>query len=228
MPIYRLTDELIFPNPELAKEGLLAIGGDLSPERLLLAYSNGIFPWPYGEGYELTWFSPEDRLVLYPENLHISKRLRRTLQGKFTVTMDTQFSKVIRHCAEVSRKHESGTWITQEMQKAYTHLHELGLAHSVETWLNDELVGGIYGISLGGAFFGESMFHLVSDASKVALVHLIEKIKSMNFDFLDAQVHTDHLVSLGAEEIPRAQYLSELYESLRKPTQRGIWKANKN
>lgn len=225
MPIYQLPDEAYFPAPEMAEpDGLLAVGGNLSPERLLNAYATGIFPW-YGEEQPILWWSPNPRTVLFPKDFKRHKNLRRTVQGgKFQVRFDTQFKEVISHCSQISRKEQAGTWITREMKAAYIELHELGFAHSVETYLDDKLVGGLYGISLGGAFFGESMFHLVSDASKVALWYLVERCLAWNFDFIDVQQDTQHLRSLGAVNIERKKFLFLLKESLKKETRKGKWK----
>lgn len=224
MPIYRLIDEIVFPPPDEAEpDGLLAVGGDLSSERLLLAYQLGIFPW-YSEGQPILWWSPDPRLILEPNELHISRRLRQTLKkGIFKVTFDEAFARVIRACATVERKGQHGTWITPEMQKAYIRLHELGFAHSAESWVGEELVGGIYGVSLGKCFFGESMFSNVSDASKVALAALIQRLKAWGFRMLDAQVTTQHLISLGAKEIPRRVFLRRLQRALGFPTMKGKW-----
>ncbi len=207
MPVYRLSDELMFPHPSLADpSGLLAVGGDLSPERLLLAYAHGIFPW-YSPEDPILWWSPDPRLILLPSELKISRSLRRTLKKKvFTVTLDGAFGEVIRACANARPQ----TWITGEMMEAYEKLHEMGFAHSVETYFEDRLVGGLYGISLGRAFCGESMFSLVSDASKVALVALADYLRRLDFQFIDCQVPTDHLKSLGAKEIPREKFLALL------------------
>ena len=224
MPVYRLSSELVFPPAHLAmKEGLLAVGGDLSVSRLLLAYTHGIFPW-YSTDEPILWWSPDPRLVLYPDDLHISRRLNRTLrQDRFQVTFDLAFEQVIHGCASVSRGDQAGTWITREMIAAYIALHQAGFAHSVETWWNGRLVGGIYGVSLGGCFFGESMFHRVSDASTVALATLVQYITRWNFDFIDCQVTTDHLLRMGAREISRDAFLLQLDVSLKKKTKRGKW-----
>ncbi len=224
MPIYRLIDELVFPPPEHAQpDGLLAVGGDLSTKRLILAYQSGIFPW-YEEGQPLLWWSPDPRLVLEPEEFHVSKRLAQTIKnGKFEVTFDQAFVSVIQSCATVPRKGESGTWITHEMQEAYIRLHQLGVAHSVESWLGGELVGGIYGVSLGKCFFGESMFSTESDASKIALAVLVRRLIDWEFQLIDAQVTSPHLLSLGAKEIPRKLFLERLKGTVRLPTIKGKW-----
>ncbi len=224
MPIYQLPEEPLFPNPEMAEEdGLLAVGGDLSPERLLNAYSQGIFPW-YSEGQPLLWWSPDPRMLLFPKDFKRSKSLSRTVQSdKFQIKFDRNFEEVINHCSKISRKGQPGTWITEEMKNAYINLHQLGFAHSVETYLEEKLLGGLYGISLGGAFFGESMFHLVTDASKVALWNLVDRALEWNFDFIDVQQDTEHLRSLGAVNVDRKKFLILLSESLKKETRKGNW-----
>ena len=215
MPVFRLTKELIFPVPELAEEdGLLAVGGDLSKDRLLLAYSMGIFPW-YSDDSPVLWWSPDPRLILIPEELKVSRSLRQVIKkGVFAVTMDTAFGEVIRSCAEMRRGGQQGTWITEEMIEAYIRLHRAGYAHSIESWHDDELVGGLYGIALGKAFFGESMFAKKSSASKVALVALAEYLRRLDFSFIDCQVTTEHLKSLGAREIRRKKFLQMLKKAL--------------
>ena len=224
MSVYFLDSRIRFPDPSEAEpEGLLAVGGDLSPERLLLAYENGIFPW-YSEGDPILWFSPDPRMVFLPGDFRFSKTLLKTASsGKFSVRADTDFAAVVENCARVQRKRQSGTWITEEMKAAYGKLHELGYAHSFETYREGELVGGLYGVSLGGAFFGESMFHLETDASKVALFHLARKCWESGFDFIDSQVPTDHMRTLGGREISRKQFLSALETSFLKKTLRGRW-----
>ena len=215
MPVFRLTEDLIFPSPDLAEEdGLLAVGGDLSNDRLLLAYSMGIFPW-FEDDSPVLWWSPDPRLVLIPAELKVSRSLRQVIKkGLFTVKMDTAFAEVIRNCSEIRREGQQGTWITEEMIGAYIHLHSAGYAHSVESWQNGELVGGLYGISLGKAFFGESMFAKKSSASKVAFVTLVEYLGRLGFSFIDCQVTTEHLKSLGAKEIPRREFLRMLKKAL--------------
>ena len=224
MPLFRLTDEPVFPSPDLAEEdGLLAVGGDLSEERILRAYSMGIFPW-YSEEYPILWWSPDPRLVLMPEELKISRSLRQTIKkGMFTVTFDTAFDEVIRNCSEVHRNNEGSTWITREMREAYTRLHQEGFAHSVESWYGGELAGGLYGIALGGAFFGESMFTLRSNASKIAFVRLVQTLVKWKFSLIDCQVTTEHLMGLGAREIPRSEFMAMLRKALELPTRRGKW-----
>lgn len=211
MPVFQLPTEIIFPNPELArKDGLLAFGGDLSEERLITAYSMGIFPW-YNEDSPILWWSPDPRLILIPEELKVSRSLRRVInKGVFKVTMDTAFEQVIRNCAEAPREGQGGTWITEDMIEAYIRLHRSGYAHSVESWCEGELVGGLYGIILGKVFFGESMFSKVSNASKVAFVTIVERLKDQGFSLIDCQVKTEHLMSLGAKEISRQSFLEML------------------
>ncbi len=211
MPVFRLTNDLIFPPVYLADpDGLLAVGGDLSVERLLLAYRSGIFPW-YSEGEPVLWWSPNPRLVLYPDEFHVSKSLRRALRsGAFSVTFDHAFDAVIQNCAGARGPGRTGTWITRAMIKGYSRLHRAGYAHSVETWQDGRLVGGLYGVALGTCFFGESMFSDVSNASKVALATLVARLKDYGYTLIDCQVRTDHLVSLGAREITRKAFLEHL------------------
>lgn len=208
-----LEKELWFPSSSLATEdGLLAVGGDLSSPRLLLAYNSGIFPW-YEAGQPILWWSPDPRMVLFPEKFKVSKSLRKILKSrKFRITFNKNFPEVIKNCATVPRKGQTGTWITREMQEAYTALHELGHAVSVEVWEHDKLVGGLYGIDLPEKkiFCGESMFSLVSEASKAALFHLTEYVKSKNYKFIDCQIYNAHLESLGAEEMERNRFLEFL------------------
>ena len=225
MPIYRLLQEVIFPPPEYADpSGLLAVGGDLSSERLLEAYRLGIFPW-YSEDQPILWWSPDPRLILELNDFKPSRSLRKTIRkGIFQVSFDRAFEDVIRACASVPREGQRGTWITPEMQEAYIDLHGVGYAHSVESWLQGKLAGGIYGVSLGKAFFGESMFHRVSNASKVALAMLVETLKRWNFHFIDAQMTTEHMLRLGAKEVPRRIFLKRLNSALHHPTNRGKWR----
>lgn len=225
MPIFALDERLVFPPPELANEdGLLAVGGDLRPERLLLAYSSGIFPW-YHEGLPILWHSPDPRMVLRAEELEISRSLRKAMRRKpYEIRLDTAFREVITHCAERERPGQSGTWITPEMIDAYCELHRLGFAHSAEAWVDGRLVGGLYGVSLGAAFFGESMFALAPDASKLAFVTLVEQLRAWGIGLIDCQVYTDHLARFGAREWPRAAFLAALEEALESPTRRGLWR----
>jgi leucyl/phenylalanyl-tRNA--protein transferase len=225
--IYRLGREIAFPDPARAEpDGLLAVGGDLRPDRLLAAYAEGIFPW-YDDRSPILWWSPDPRLVLEPERLHVSRRLARTLrQGKFRVTADTAFEQVIRRCAARPRPGQRGTWITAEMIDAYVALHRLGFAHAFEAWEGDALAGGLYGVSLGAAFFGESMFADRPDASKVAFATAVGWLRERGFRLVDCQVRTEHLVSLGAHEIPRAVFLRRLAAALEAPTLRGRWQVD--
>jgi leucyl/phenylalanyl-tRNA--protein transferase len=215
-----------FPPPSSAltePNGLLAAGGDLAPERLLAAYSHGIFPW-YEEGQPILWWSPDPRAVLWPEALKISRSLRRTvIKGGFAVTFDTAFAEVIDGCA-APRSYTDATWITADMTDAYIRLHRLGWAHSVETWRGGELVGGLYGVAIGRVFFGESMFSRVSDASKVALVRLVERLRQRQFALIDCQVASAHTTSLGACNIPRREFLAQLREHCSPAGEPGAWR----
>jgi leucyl/phenylalanyl-tRNA--protein transferase len=217
MPVFTLSDRLSFPPPRLAiQEGLLAVGGDLSVERLLLAYRSGIFPW-YSKDEPILWWSPDPRLVLYPSELRISKSLQKVIKRRvFQITVNKAFDAVIQGCADIKRSYGEGTWITDEMKSAYCQLHRYGYAHSVEAWQDDELAGGLYGVALGHAFFGESMFSRVSNASKVAFVTFVEKLKELKFDLIDCQVKTDHLIRFGAREIPRKKFLEQLEKAIGK------------
>lgn len=223
MPIFELGNEIIFPPVDLSSEsGILAVGGDLSTERLLLAYSEGIFPW-YSDDSPIIWWSPDPRFVLFPDELKIARTMRQVLERKiFSITLDRSFRDVISLCKK-PRKKQPGTWITSEMQSAYCRLHELGFAHSVEAWQDNRLAGGLYGVSLGKCFFGESMFSQASNASKAALICLVRRLKQLDFKIVDSQVYTQHLESLGAREIPRAEYVEILKEGLKYPTLRGNW-----
>jgi leucyl/phenylalanyl-tRNA--protein transferase len=208
--IFRLDKRLVFPEPDLAEpDGLLAVGGDLSTQRLLLAYQNGIFPW-YSDDTPILWYSPHERFVLYPQELNISGSMRRVLNsGRFSVTADTCFNEVITACSTVPREGQDGTWITDDMKAAYNRLHAEGHAHSVEVWQNGELVGGIYGVQVGDVFCGESMFSKVSNASKTALIHVCQ---SGLYKLIDCQVHTNHMESMGARMISREEYMAILKE----------------
>jgi leucyl/phenylalanyl-tRNA--protein transferase len=225
MPIFRLTEEVVFPPPRLASEGgLLAVGGDLTTARLLLAYENGIFPW-YGEGEPILWWSPDPRFVLFPDRLKISRSMRGLLKKNlFTVTFDTRFPEVVAACRDARRGRGEGTWITAAMMEAYIRLYELGLAHSVEAWRGGSLAGGLYGVSLGKCFFGESMFTNVPNASKAAFILLVERLRKHDFLFIDCQVYTDHLHSLGAEMVDRECFLRLLGKALASNTLRGSWR----
>ena len=218
MPVFILSDELLFPHPELAeKDGLLAAGGDLSEERILLAYSLGIFPW-YTSGLPILWWSPDPRLVLFPEDLRVSRSLRQTIRkGIFRVTVDNAFDEVIRSCECMHKREDGDTWITQGMIDAYTCLHRSGYAHSVESWYEGELAGGLYGVSMGKVFFGESMFTKKSDASKVAFVMLVRQMMQWDIRLIDCQVTTQHLIQFGARNVPRKAFLKMLKEALAAP-----------
>lgn len=214
--IYRLDEKQIsFPHPSLANEdGLLAVGGDLSIDRLLLAYEYGIFPW-YDEDTPILWYAPLERFVLYPEKIKISKSLQKTVRsGKFRITVDTAFAEVIQACATMDRKDQQGTWIVDDMQQAYINLHKAGHAHSIEVWQDNKLIGGLYGVQVGRVFCGESMFSRVSDASKVALVHLAQ---DFGLSMIDCQVPSQHLQRMGAELISQEKYLLDLAHQDIKP-----------
>lgn len=224
MPVYRLSQDLVFPSPHLSSQrGLLAVGGDLSVKRLLLAYSLGIFPW-YSEGEPILWWSPEPRLVLYPDEFKVSRSLNKIVKkGSFKVTMDRAFETVISECARIRLENQEGTWIVDDMVSAYCRLHAAGFAHSVEAWRDGRLAGGLYGVSLGKCFFGESMFTRVTNASKVALVALVKHLRVSGFALIDCQIATAHLKRFGAREISRARYLDELNKALAAPTLQGKW-----
>ncbi|MBM4311656.1 MAG: leucyl/phenylalanyl-tRNA--protein transferase [Deltaproteobacteria bacterium] len=225
MAVYRLSAEPVFPDPELAEpDGLLAMGGDLSTLRLLNAYRRGIFPW-YGEGDPILWWSPDPRLVLDPRSISISKSLARTLKkNALRITLDTAFEEVITCCASSLRRGRPGTWIVPQMRAAYLQLHRAGCAHSVEAWQDGCLAGGLYGVSLGRAFFGESMFARQPDASKVCLAWLAALLRAWEFDFIDCQVTTPHLLRMGAVEIERTVFLARLRHALQAPDRTGPWR----
>jgi len=214
-----------FPTVERAlrqPNGLLAAGGDLMPERLLDAYRHGIFPW-FNAGDPILWWSPDPRMVLFPDEFKISRSLRKTLRhGEYEVRTDTVFEQVMRACA-LPREGQDGTWIQEDIIQGYVRLHQLGLAHSVETWVGDELTGGLYGVGLGRMFYGESMFSRKTDASKVALAHLVLQLKRWNFGMIDCQMNTPHLASMGAREIPRTQFLARLQELIHYPDIASPW-----
>jgi len=206
--MYFLTDELVFPPVDNANvEGLLAVGGDLSPERLLLAYQKGIFPW-FDNDSIILWWSPDPRMVLYPNEIKISKSMRKVIRNnQFRLTKNTSFKEVLEYCSSVPREGQDGTWITEEMKKAYIELHNRGIAKSYEVWEEDKLVGGLYGVDLGHVFCGESMFSLTSNASKFAFIKLAEELHSKKYRMIDCQLHTDHLASMGAKEIARKDFM---------------------
>lgn len=215
MPVFQLSKQYLFPPVQLSEpDGLLAVGGDLMPERLLLAYQNGIFPW-YNDDEPILWWSPNPRMVLYPAEIKVSKSMRQVLRsGRFRVTIDGAFADVIAACAQTDRDGQPSTWIVPDMERAYNQLHELGYAHSVEVWNGKKLVGGLYGVDLGKVFCGESMFSLESNASKTGFITLVKWLQAQGYHFIDCQTYTSHLASLGAREIPREQFLDELGNAL--------------
>jgi leucyl/phenylalanyl-tRNA--protein transferase len=217
--------EHVFPPPESALDvpnGLLAAGGDLSPGRLLAAYRRGIFPW-FGEGDPILWWSPEPRMVLYPCELHVGRSLRKALRrDDYEIRVDTQFRAVMQACSQ-PRPGQRGTWISARMVSAYAALHDRAIAHSVETWRDGHLVGGLYGVALGRAFFGESMFSRATDASKLALVHLVRQLERWGFGLIDCQMRTSHLASLGAREVPRARFSRQLEQLVNYPSEPTVW-----
>ncbi len=226
MPVYYLGSDPFFPPAtDSDRDGILAVGGDLSPERLYEAYTHGIFPW-YSSESPIIWWSPDPRFVIYPSEVKVSKSMRQILRRKiFDIKFDTSFREVITECSG-RRRHEKGTWITPEMIEAYVILHKLGLAHSIESWHDDKLAGGLYGVSIGGIFFGESMFSRESNASKAAFIVLADNLLRLGFDLIDSQVHTSHMESLGAVEMDRDLFLNIVTESVRKETIKGNWGTN--
>ncbi len=210
-----LNNQLIFPPVEMTtEEGIIAIGGDLGIERLLLAYQSGIFPW-YSEGEPIVWWSPDPRFVLFPEKLRVTKSMQSVINnGSFRFTINRAFTSVLQNCKTIYRKEQEGTWITPAVQQAYTALHQLGYAHSAEAWINGELVGGLYGIRLGNVFFGESMFSKVSNASKFAFINYVRQLQKEKVILIDCQVYTPHLESLGAKMIERNKFMALLAENL--------------
>lgn len=214
-----------FPSVEHANpEGLLASGGDLSPPRLLSAYAQGIFPW-FNDDQPILWWSPDPRAVFFPDRVQLKSSLRKIIRkADFEVRFDSAFAEVIDGCADVSlRKNESGTWITRDMRAAYIELHQIGYAHSIETWREGRLIGGLYGLSLGRAFFGESMFSREPNGSKIAFAHLVAQLRRWHFDFIDAQLGSPHIMSLGAIELPRAKFIDQLGRALTHKTRMGPW-----
>jgi leucyl/phenylalanyl-tRNA--protein transferase len=219
-----MAPEIIFPNPEEAEEdGLVAVGGNLSSEFLIAAYSQGIFPW-FNDGEPILWWSPNPRMVLFPNEFKCSKSLMQVINSnRFEIRIDMAFGEVINYCSKIRREGQNGSWITQQMIDAYLELHIQGYAHSFEVYEKRKLVGGLYGISLGNAFFGESMFHLVNNASKIAMFYLVEMMVKWKFDFIDVQQSTNHLRSLGAKDLKREYFLKLLRKSMEHPTKRGKW-----
>lgn len=215
MPIFRLGEQLVFPPVHLSEnDGFLAVGGSLNPERLLLAYASGIFPWGEHQG-EITWWAPNPRCILDTNEFKVSKSLKQVIRSnKFRVTFDQAFEEVLNHCATAGTRAFEGTWLSDRLQWVFSELHEMGHAHSVEVWEGDELVGGLYGVELGQYFSGESMFHLRSNASKVAFYHLVEFLKTRNNLLLDCQLSTDHLLSMGAKDVTRTKYMDLLDKSI--------------
>ncbi|HEY4240318.1 MAG TPA: leucyl/phenylalanyl-tRNA--protein transferase [Kofleriaceae bacterium] len=227
MPVFRLDDRLVFPPVHLAEDGLLALGGDLRPERLLLGYTQGIFPW-YAENLPILWHSPDPRMIMTTRDLVVQRSLKKAIKKQpYALRMDTAFDEVLAGCAGSPRPGQTGTWLIPEMVDAYHKLYDLGFAHSIEAWRADgndqQLVGGLYGVSLGAAFFGESMFARAPDASKIAFAACVRQLDAWGIGLVDCQVHTDHLERFGAYEVPRLQYLELLHVALDEPTRRGRW-----
>ena len=224
MPIYQLTDDYEFPHPEGAEDGIVAIGGDLNPERLVMAYLQGIFPW-YNPNEPIIWWSPDPRFVLFPEELKVSKSMKQLFKKQlYKVTFDQQFSTVIRNCANLRYENREDTWLNNEMIESYTTLHNMGIAHSVEVWNNqNELVGGLYGLAMGKCFFGESMFFTQANASKYGFIALVQKLIEQDYELIDCQVHSAHLESLGATLIPRDIFLSLLDTYIEEEVNVGLW-----
>lgn len=227
MPLFRLSENLDFPPAWLARsDGLLCIGGDLSSKRILLAYKSGIFPW-FSDNEPILWWSPEPRLVLVPGDIIVSKSLNKKIKKNiFKIKINTAFEQTIRSCAKPRKNEQEGTWLVDEMIESYIELHKLGYAHSIETYRDDKLVGGLYGICLGGSFFGESMFSHESDASKIALVALSNHLRKHNFDLIDCQVTTDHLLRMGAREISRNSFLDIITKSVKRNDIKDVWGIN--
>jgi len=224
MPVFELNESFVFPNPELAEpSGLLAVGGNLNPDRIVLAYHNGIFPW-YNEGEPILWWSPNPRMVLYPNRLKISKSMKQVINsGLFEISFDSAFEQVINACKSNPRRMDGETWITGEMIQAYCRLYEKGIAHSVEVWREKRLVGGLYGLAIGNVFSGESMFSIESNASKYGFISMVKNMVGHGFDLVDCQIYTDHLASMGAEEIQREEYLKHLKKNQVGQSPQGNW-----
>jgi leucyl/phenylalanyl-tRNA--protein transferase len=225
MAVYRLTRDLVFPPPEGASsDGLVAVGGDTRPERLVLAYSQGIFPWPH-QGLPLLWFSPDPRFVIRFDKAHVGRSLRKRVRAEpYEIRVDTAFEAVLDGCSSTPRPGQDGTWITDEIRLGFLALHERGIAHSIETYRDGELVGGLYGVSIGKSFCGESMFAHATDASKIAMVSLLGNLAHWEFHFVDCQVHTEHLARFGAEQVPRPRFLEMLRNAVAAPTRTGSWR----
>ncbi len=224
MSVFILGEQLTFPDPAFADpDGLLAVGGDLSRERLVSAYAHGIFPW-YSSTTPILWWSPDPRPIIEPANIHIARSLRKILRHQpFEITLDTAFERVIAACAKTKRPQGEGTWLVSEMIEAYMDLYESGLAHSVEVWEGGRLVGGLYGVSLGRAFFGESMFYHVPNASKVAFATFVRLLEAWGFHFVDCQQVTPHMLKFGAREVGRREFLARLRAAIQHPTRKGCW-----
>jgi leucyl/phenylalanyl-tRNA---protein transferase len=223
MAVFRLDERLVFPPVHLAEDGLLAVGGDLRPERLVLAYTKGIFPW-YGENLPILWHSPDPRMIMTTIDLVVQRSLRKAIRRRpYELRVDTAFEQVLLGCAAAPRPGQNGTWLIPEMVEAYRELHRLGLAHSFEAWRDGELVGGCYGVSLGAAFFGESMFARAPDASKIAYTACVNQLDAWRIGLIDCQVHTEHLERFGGYEVPRLTYMEMLAVALDEPTRRGRW-----
>lgn len=224
MPVFRLNSSLVFPPAALAeRSGLIAVGGDLRPERLLLAYQNGIFPW-YSEGQPIYWHAPDPRFVLWPEQLRIPRSLAKIMRrGDYEIRFDTAFGRVIRACAATHRPNQRGTWITRDMVRAYELLHAQGLAHSAEAWRDGQLLGGLYGVCLGDVYFGESMYADAPDASKAAFVTLVQWLRRQGVKLVDSQVYTEHVARFGGVEIPREEYMQHLERWVHAPARPGPW-----
>ena len=223
MPVFRLGDQLEFPPVHLAEDGILALGGDLKPERLLIAYAEGIFPW-YAENMPILWHSPDPRMMMTTRDLVVQKSLRKQIRrAPYHLTMDRAFVDVLTGCASAPRPGQNGTWLIPEMVEAYRTLHELGFAHSIEAWQDGVLVGGLYGVSLGAAFFGESMFAKAPDASKIAYAACVRQLDAWGIGLIDCQVHTEHLARFGAYEVPRLSYMELLRRALDEDPRRGTW-----
>lgn len=224
MAVYRLTRDLVFPPPEGASaDGLVAVGGDTRPERLVLAYSQGIFPWPH-QGLPLLWFSPDPRFVIRFERARIGRSLRKRVRARpYEIRVDSAFAEVLNGCSTTPRPGQDGTWITDEIRSGFLALHDRGIAHSIEAFQDGVLVGGLYGVAIGKSFCGESMFAHAPDASKIAMVSLLGNLASWGFHFVDCQVHTEHLARFGAEQVTRTTFLEALRHAVAEPTRTGPW-----